>query len=168
MLPEQKLDALIARHHAVESELATQVPPATYVRLPPEFAELGPVGIALLGVALFVPLAALRRRQEPLVAGTVGAYVAFLLHNAIDWDWKVTALALVGMLCGTATVAATSPSRYSSRYFIVAAPRDRCQRPSRRSCSRRPHPPPEIPDPSTDPDRAAPGRSAPPPPHPPG
>jgi len=43
MLPEQKLDALIARHHAVESELATQVPPATYVRLSREFAELGPV-----------------------------------------------------------------------------------------------------------------------------
>ena len=70
-------------------------------------AELGPVGIALLGVALLVPLAALRRRQEPLVAGTLGAYVAFLLHNAIDWDWKVTALALVGILCGTATLAAT-------------------------------------------------------------
>src|SRR5579863_5444671 len=43
MLPEHKLDALIARHHAVESELASQVPPATYVRLSREFAELGPV-----------------------------------------------------------------------------------------------------------------------------
>ena len=43
MLPEQKLDALIARHQAVEAELATQVPPETYVKLSREFAELGPI-----------------------------------------------------------------------------------------------------------------------------
>jgi peptide chain release factor 1 len=43
MLPEQKLDALIARHRAVEAELATQVPPETYVKLSREFAELGPI-----------------------------------------------------------------------------------------------------------------------------
>jgi peptide chain release factor 1 len=43
MLPDQKLDALVARHHAVESELATQVAPETYVKLSREFAELGPI-----------------------------------------------------------------------------------------------------------------------------
>jgi len=43
MLPEQKLDALVARHKAVESELASQVTPETYVRLSREFAELGPI-----------------------------------------------------------------------------------------------------------------------------
>jgi peptide chain release factor 1 len=43
MLPEQKLDALLARHRMVESELASQVTPTTYVRLSREFAELGPV-----------------------------------------------------------------------------------------------------------------------------
>jgi peptide chain release factor 1 len=43
MLPEQKLDALLARHKAVESELATQVAPETYVKLSREFAELDPV-----------------------------------------------------------------------------------------------------------------------------
>jgi peptide chain release factor 1 len=43
MLPVQKLDALLARHHAVESELATQVAPETYVKLSREFAELRPV-----------------------------------------------------------------------------------------------------------------------------
>jgi peptide chain release factor 1 len=43
MLPEQKLDALIARHGAVEAELATQVPTETYVKLSREFAELGPI-----------------------------------------------------------------------------------------------------------------------------
>src|SRR3954465_15817022 len=43
MPPEQKLDALLARHKALESELATQVTPETYVKLSREFAELGPV-----------------------------------------------------------------------------------------------------------------------------
>jgi peptide chain release factor 1 len=43
MLPEQKLDALLARHEAVESDLASQVSPETYVKLSREFAELGPI-----------------------------------------------------------------------------------------------------------------------------
>jgi peptide chain release factor 1 len=43
MLPEQKLDALIARHRAVEAELSTQVSTDTYVKLSREFAELGPI-----------------------------------------------------------------------------------------------------------------------------
>jgi peptide chain release factor 1 len=43
MLPEQKLDALLNRHQAVESELSTQLAPETYVKLSREFAELSPV-----------------------------------------------------------------------------------------------------------------------------
>jgi peptide chain release factor 1 len=43
MLPEQKLDALLARHQVVEAELATQVPTETFVKLSREHAELSPV-----------------------------------------------------------------------------------------------------------------------------
>jgi len=43
MLPEQKLDALIARHQAVEDHLASQIMPEAYVRLSREFAELDPI-----------------------------------------------------------------------------------------------------------------------------
>jgi peptide chain release factor 1 len=43
MLPNQKLDALVARYNAVEAELASQLTPETYVKLSREFAELGPV-----------------------------------------------------------------------------------------------------------------------------
>ena len=43
MLPEQKLDALVTRHKAIESELSTQLAPDTYVKLSREFAELEPV-----------------------------------------------------------------------------------------------------------------------------
>ena len=42
-LPQQKLDALLNRHAMVESELATNLAPETYVKLSREFAELGPV-----------------------------------------------------------------------------------------------------------------------------
>jgi peptide chain release factor 1 len=43
MLPEQKLDALVTRHRAIEHELASPLEPETYVRLSREFAELAPI-----------------------------------------------------------------------------------------------------------------------------
>jgi peptide chain release factor 1 len=43
MLPDAKLDALIARHAEVEAELSRQVSPETFVKLSREFAELGPI-----------------------------------------------------------------------------------------------------------------------------
>ena len=43
MLPDQKLDALVARYKAVEAELASRVTSETYVKLSREFAELGPI-----------------------------------------------------------------------------------------------------------------------------
>jgi peptide chain release factor 1 len=43
MLPDQKLDALLARHAALERDLAVALPAETYVRLSREFAELTPV-----------------------------------------------------------------------------------------------------------------------------
>ena len=43
MLPDQKLDALVTRHAALERDLAAAVPPETYVKLSREFAELAPV-----------------------------------------------------------------------------------------------------------------------------
>jgi len=43
MLPEQKLDALVTRHAALERDLASALPAETYVKLSREFAELAPV-----------------------------------------------------------------------------------------------------------------------------
>jgi peptide chain release factor 1 len=43
ILPEGKLDALLARHAAVEAELARQLPPETFVKLSREFADIDPV-----------------------------------------------------------------------------------------------------------------------------
>ena len=43
MLPEQKLDALVARHAALQHDLSGTLAPETYVKLSREFAELSPV-----------------------------------------------------------------------------------------------------------------------------
>jgi peptide chain release factor 1 len=42
MLPELKLDALVARHAALQHDLAGTLPPETYVKLSREFADLAP------------------------------------------------------------------------------------------------------------------------------
>jgi peptide chain release factor 1 len=43
MLPDQKLNALVMRHAAIERDLAGALTPETYVKLSREFAELAPV-----------------------------------------------------------------------------------------------------------------------------
>jgi peptide chain release factor 1 len=43
MVPEQKLSALVDRHALLERELASLLPPETFVKLSREFAELSPV-----------------------------------------------------------------------------------------------------------------------------
>jgi hypothetical protein len=70
-------------------------------------AELGPVGLGLLLVALLTPLyAAIRARHRSLVPALAGAYIALLVHMAVDWDWQVTGVALAGLLCGAAILVA--------------------------------------------------------------
>jgi O-antigen ligase len=70
-------------------------------------AELGPVGLIALVVALCVPLAALpRARAHPLGIGAFAAYVAFLFHAGVDWDWEMPVVTLAALLCGGALLLA--------------------------------------------------------------
>jgi len=73
-------------------------------------AELGLVGLVLLAALLATPLVvALRRRGSgPLIAAAAGAYVAFLVHAGVDWDWEMPAVTVAGLLCGAALVAEKS------------------------------------------------------------
>jgi O-Antigen ligase len=69
-------------------------------------AELGPLGLALLVTALALPLvAAVRGRDRPLAFAAFGAYVAFVLHIAVDWDWQIASVTLAALLCGAALLA---------------------------------------------------------------
>jgi len=79
-------------------------------------AELGAAGLLLLLAALAVPLLALRRRPSATTAACGAGYVAFLVHAVLDWDWELPAVALVGLLCGSALLADESRSlRLGSR-----------------------------------------------------
>jgi O-antigen ligase len=66
-------------------------------------AELGPVGLVLLLVALGAPLAAaVRARGQPLVLAALGAYSCFVVHAAVDWDWEVPGVTVAGLCAGAA------------------------------------------------------------------
>ena len=68
-------------------------------------AELGAIGLALLLAALAVPFSVLHRsRGHPLVPASAGAYAAYVVHAAVDWDWELPAVTLAGLLCGVAAL----------------------------------------------------------------
>jgi hypothetical protein len=72
-------------------------------------AELGPLGLALLAVALGVPLlAAFLARGQPLVPAALSAYVVYLVHAGIDWGWELPAVTLAALVCAVALLAAPS------------------------------------------------------------
>jgi hypothetical protein len=90
-------------------------------------AEIGPIGLALLLLALLTPLvAAVRARHRPMTAIAAGAYFAFLVHAGVDWDWEVTAVTLTGLLCGVALMIAArrdvNTLRLGRRRYALAAP----------------------------------------------
>lgn len=61
-------------------------------------AELGPVGLALLLVALGAPLAG---NRSPVA---LAPYVAFLAHAGQDWVWELPAVTVAGLACGAAMI----------------------------------------------------------------
>lgn len=66
-------------------------------------AELGPLGLALLLVALGAPVAAaVGARREPLAAGAFGAFIAYVVHAAVDWDWELLGVTVPALACGVA------------------------------------------------------------------
>ncbi len=70
-------------------------------------AELGPIGLVLLALAFGAPLAAaVAGRAHPLVPAALAAFAAYLTHAAVDWDWEMSAVTLVGLTSAAALLAA--------------------------------------------------------------
>ncbi len=64
-------------------------------------AELGPIGLGLLVLALGAPLVAgVRARRSSFATSALGAYGAFLLHAAVDWDWELAGVTLAALFVG--------------------------------------------------------------------
>lgn len=83
-------------------------------------ATLGPLGLLLIAVALFVPLgAAVSRRAEPLTAAAFAALLAFALHAAVDWDWQMSTVTIAALLCASFLVA--GPAVPLGRWVRAAA-----------------------------------------------
>jgi O-antigen ligase len=87
-------------------------------------AELGPIGLGLLGALLLYPLRrTLAHRSLPFVPAAAGATVAFLVHAGLDWDWEMPAVVVAGLACA-AVVAFSEPEgapEEASRTLPVAA-----------------------------------------------
>ena len=89
-------------------------------------AELGPVGFVALVGALLVPVAsAVRTRRRSLVPAALGAYVAYLIHAGVDWDWEMTAVTMTALFCGVALLVAgrtesVPPLSRRARVVLVA------------------------------------------------
>lgn len=83
-------------------------------------AESGPLGLALLLLALGAPLvAAVRARGTALVPVALAAYAAYLVHAGVDWDWEMAAVTLAALAIAAALLAAADsrddPARLSPR-----------------------------------------------------
>ncbi len=71
-------------------------------------AELGPLGLLLLLAVLGAPVVAgLRARSVPLVPAVLAAYVAFLVHAIVDWDWEMPSITITAILLSAVLLAAS-------------------------------------------------------------
>jgi O-Antigen ligase len=78
------------------------------------FAELGLVGVSLLGVALLVPVvAAVRARRNRYVPAAAAALAAWTVQAALDWHWEVVGVTATALLAGA--VALLAAERGSAR-----------------------------------------------------
>lgn len=78
-------------------------------------AELGPLGLILLGVALVCPFAAARRPRAALSAAAAAAWAAYVAHAAVDWDWEVPTVTLAALACACALLIAARPAQAPPR-----------------------------------------------------
>ena len=66
--------------------------------------EQGIVGGVLLVAVLAIPLVVAVRRRGILAAAAGGAYVTYLAHAGVDWDWEMPAVTAAGLTAGVACV----------------------------------------------------------------
>jgi O-antigen ligase len=71
-------------------------------------AELGVVGLVILGAALLVLLlCAARARRTRFAASGSAAFVAWAAASAFDWHWEVVGVTLTALLAGAAALVAS-------------------------------------------------------------
>jgi O-Antigen ligase len=81
-------------------------------------AELGPIGLALLFIALAAPFAVSRSWWAPVA---FAPYAAFLAHAAQDWDWELPAVTVAALACGAAPITSSDGRRVPRVVAVVPA-----------------------------------------------
>jgi O-antigen ligase len=66
-------------------------------------AELGAVGLAMLLALLALPLSSIGSR-DPIRVGAACAFLAFVLHAGVDWDWDVPVVATAALYFASVAV----------------------------------------------------------------
>jgi hypothetical protein len=85
-------------------------------------AELGPVGLILMLGALSIPLGAcIAMRRTAVIPGAAGAYVAYLVHAGIDWDWELSGITFAALLTGSLGLVAYRTGRHRHLSVTVRA-----------------------------------------------
>jgi hypothetical protein len=83
-------------------------------------AELGVVGLGLLVVTLALPLTVLpRARRLSFGPAAAGAFVAYLLHASVDWDWEVPAVTLAALFCAAVLLASQRSALLTGRSRVT-------------------------------------------------
>jgi len=80
-------------------------------------AELGPLGLAFLLVALAAPFLGGRGPWTPVA---LAPYSAFLVHAAQDWDWELAAVTVAALSCGVATLVPADGPRIRRGWAFAA------------------------------------------------
>jgi hypothetical protein len=79
-------------------------------------AELGPIGLAFLLVALSAPFLGRRSPWSPVA---LAPYSAFLVHAAQDWDWELAAITVAALACGAATLVPADGPRLARGWALA-------------------------------------------------
>ncbi len=66
--------------------------------------ELGVVGLLLLAGTLALPLLGAFRSEAASASPAAAAYLVFLLHAGIDWDWEMPAVTVAGLAAGVSVL----------------------------------------------------------------
>jgi O-antigen ligase len=86
-------------------------------------AEVGPLGLALLLLAVAAPVAAaVVTRANLLTPAALGPFAAYVAHAAQDWDWELPAATVPALACAVALmVGARRPTRPLRPSWAAAA-----------------------------------------------
>jgi hypothetical protein len=76
------------------------------------FAELGVVGLVLLGLGLLLPfVAGYRARRSRFVSAGIGAFTAWATACALDWHWEVVGVTMTAFLAAGVCLVAADRTR---------------------------------------------------------